>query len=403
MRYSNIQRPARFRQLAICVCALAAALGMGAAHARGSHWWRYRLTISGTPPTTDVAGTAYSFTPTATDSRGYTLTFSISGKPAWASFNSASGQLSGTPTAAGSFANIVISVSDGVSSASLAPFTITVSAPPTANTAPTISGAPATTGTVGTAYAFTPKASDTDGDALTFSIQNKPSWASFSAATGTLSGTPSTAGTYSSIVISVSDGQTSASLAPFSITVSAPAVANTAPTISGTPSTTDTAGTLYTFTPKAGDTDGDPLSFSVQNKPSWATFSIATGTLSGTPTSSGTFSSIVISVSDGYTSASLAPFSINVTQPVTSGSATLSWTAPVNNTDGSALTDLAGYRIHYGSSPSALSTVIDIANAGATGYTIGSLTSGTWYFAVSAYTTSGLESTLSNTGSKSIP
>ncbi|MGH8201568.1 MAG: fibronectin type III domain-containing protein [Steroidobacteraceae bacterium] len=110
----------------------------------------------------------------------------------------------------------------------------------------------------------------------------------------------------------------------------------------------------------------------------------------------------MISVSNGSASAALAPFAITV-KPATSGSATLTWTAPVNNTNGSALTDLAGYHIYYGASPSAMSTVIDVASAGTTSYTISSLASGTWYFAVNAYTTDGTESALSNTGSKSIP
>ena len=125
----------------------------------------------------------------------------------------------------------------------------------------------------------------------------------------------------------------------------------------------------------------------------------------GTPGTAdvGTDSNIVISVSDGYTSASLAPFSINVSQPATLGTATITWTAPVTNTDGSALTDLAGYHVHYGTSPSALSTVVDVGSPGTTTYTVGNLSSGTWYFAVTAYTTSGLESALSKTGSKSIP
>src|SRR6185437_9234722 len=134
--------------------------------------------------------------------------FSISGKPAWASFSTATGKLSGTPTSAnvGSFPNIVISVSDGVALASLAPFSITVSAAVTANSPPSISGTPSTADTAGTAYVFTPHASDADGDTLSFSVQNKPAWATFSIATGSLSGTPATAdvGTYSNIIISVS-------------------------------------------------------------------------------------------------------------------------------------------------------------------------------------------------------
>jgi hypothetical protein len=270
---------------------------------------------------------------------------------------------------------------------------------------PHISGTPATTDVAGEAYSFTPVANGPRGSTLTFSIANQPGWASFRTATGTLSGTPTSAniGTFANISISVSDGSVTASLAPFSITVSA----NTAPTISGTPATTGTAGTLYAFTPNASDTDGDAISFSIQNKPSWATFSIATGSLSGAPSTAdvGTYSNIVISVSDGNTTASLAPFAITVSQPATStsGTATLSWTAPTTNTDGSALTDLAGYHIYYGTSPSTMTTVIDVANPGTMSYTISSLSSATWYFAVNAYTTSGLESTLSNTASKSIP
>jgi hypothetical protein len=143
----------------------------------------------------------------------------------------------------------------------------------------------------------------------------------------------------------------------------------------------------------------------VQNQPSWASFNATTGTLSGTPTSAGSYSNIVISVSDGYSSASLAPFSITVNQPstATSGTATLSWIAPTTNTDGSALTDLAGYKVYYGTSPSSLTNVVNVANAGATSYTISSLSGATWYFGVTAYTTSGDESALSTVVSKSVP
>ena len=282
---------------------------------------------------------------------------------------------------------------------------------------PHISGMPSTTDVAGQPYSFTPTGSGPSGYTLTYAISGKPSWASFSASTGTLSGTPTTAniGTFSNIVISVSDGVARASLASFTITVSAPATAapppppNTAPTISGAAPAAATVGTAYSFAPSASDTDGDTLSFSVQNKPAWAAFSIATGALSGTPSTTdvGTDSNIVISVSDGYTSVALAPFSINVTQPTTppatSGTATLTWTPPVSNTDGSALTDLAGYHIYYGTSPSTLSTVIDVGSPGTLTYTVNNLSSGTWYFSVAAYTTTGLESSPSNTGSKSVP
>ncbi len=93
-----------------------------------------------------------------------------------------------------------------------------------------------------------------DGDALTFSIANKPDWASFDAATGLLNGTPPPAavGTNSDITISVSDGQATVSLAPFSISVEAPL------TISGTPSTEIAVGATYDFAPTTNAAERAP-------------------------------------------------------------------------------------------------------------------------------------------------
>jgi predicted RNA-binding protein with TRAM domain len=507
-------------------------------------------TISGDPATQTTAGSAYSFTPSASDPDGDKLSFSVSNLPTWATFDAASGTLAGTPAAsdAGLYSNIVISVSDGTDTASLAAFSINVEAlqlggvvgftsttasvnegetvsvtitrsndadeasvmygtrsetaisstlggddyagfsptsvnfakgessktvsvktldntevesaetfkiflksPSTgydldsssvvtvtiadndvANQPPTISGTPATQVTEGSAYSFTPSASDADGDKLSFSVSSLPAWASFDAASGTLSGAPaaSDAGLYSNIVISVSDGTDTASLAAFSINVDAlqlggvvgfssttasvtegetvnvtitrsndadeasvvygtrgvtatsstaggddyagfsPATVNFAkgetskvvsvqtldnteaestetfeiflkspstgyeldsssvvivtiadndeanqpPTISGNPATQVTEGSAYSFTPSASDADGDKLSFSVSNLPTWATFDASNGTMTGTPAASdaGLHSNIVISVSDGTDTASLAAFSINV-------------------------------------------------------------------------------------------
>ena len=292
--------------------------------------------ISGTPATTVVAGSAYAFQPTASDADGNTLTFSIASRPSWATFDTATGRLAGTPATAGTFGNIVISVSDGVASASLPTFAITVTAPPPVNRPPTISGTPPTTATVGAAYAFTPTASDPDGNTLTFAITNRPSWATFNANTGALQGTPPSAQTNGNIVISVSDGSASASLAAFSITVTA---TNSPPTISGTPPTTATVGTAFTFTPTASDPDGGTLTFSITNRPSWATFTAATGRLQGTPASAdvGTFANIVISVSDGSASASLPAFSITVSEPP-NRAPTITGTPPTAVLQGTAYT-----------------------------------------------------------------
>jgi hypothetical protein len=195
-------------------------------------------------------------------------------------------------------------------------------------------------------------------------------------------------GTYSNVVISVSDATTSVSLPAFSIQVTAPP--DIPPTIGGNPPTAAQAGTIYSFTPTASDANGKTLSFSVQNKPSWASFSIATGGLSGTPGTAavGTDSNIVITVSDGTTSAALAAFSITVaaapTPPQTQSTATLKWAAPTTNTNGTLITNLAGYLISYGMSASSLSQTVNITNPATLSYTVQNLGQGTWYFAVSS-------------------
>jgi hypothetical protein len=165
------------------------------------------------------------------------------------------------------------------------------------------------------------------------------------------------------------------------------------PTIGGTPRGAVVAEMPYSFTPSSGGPSGDTLTFSVQNTPSWASFNSSTGELSGTPTAAdvGTFSSIGLSVSDGARSASLAKFSIVVTATA-NGSVTLTWAPPTFNTDETALTNLAGYRIYYGNSANALTQTIQVTNAGATDYVVDNLSPGTWYFAISALSSADTES-----------
>jgi hypothetical protein len=363
-------------------------------------------TIAGSPGTAATVGQVYTFTPVANDIDNDTLIFSIDNKPTWATFTPSTGELRGTPATAnvGTTSNIVIHVSDGTSSVALPPFNLQVTATAPANRAPIISGTPSASVTVGSAYSFRPVASDPDGNTLIFSIQNQPSWATFSTTTGRLSGTPTAAnvGTSARITITVSDGTATASLPSFTIQVNA--LANRPPTISGSPVTSLNIGTAYSFQPSATDPDGDALTFRVDNKPAWLTFNTATGRLSGTPTLTdvGTATNIVISVSDGTNSVSLAAFSISVLQTST-GNATISWTPPTTNSDGTTLTDLSGFRIAYGNSTSNLAQTVSLSNAGLTSYTVNNLSSGQWYFAVYAVNSQGVESDISNVASKTIP
>lgn len=85
-------------------------------------------TISGSAPQTAQVGSPYSFQPSASDADGDALQFSVTGLPAWASLNTSTGRISGTPDAGeeGTSGQIRVTVTDGVTSAALAPFTIIV-------------------------------------------------------------------------------------------------------------------------------------------------------------------------------------------------------------------------------------------------------------------------------------
>jgi hypothetical protein len=276
------------------------------------------------------------------------------------------------------------------------------------NSPPVIWGNPEYSAAVGATYLFQPDASDSDGDVLEFSVANKPEWANFDPLTGGLQGIPGSdhVGQNANVVISVSDQISVSSLASFTIqvdqdftdqdftppdaggdTVSAP------PTISGTPNASAVVNSLYSFLPEARDTDGDDLSFSIVNKPAWASFDTTTGQLEGMPTSAdvGTTNAIELSVTDGSSIAALGKFGIAVEQ-AGPGSFTISWTAPTQNEDGTALTDLAGYRIYYGTTTARYSEKVTLDSAGTNAYVIENLAAGRYFLVMTSVNSSGLES-----------
>ena len=187
-----------------------------------------------------------------------------------------------------------------------------------------------------------------------------------------------------------------------------PAAADAAPTITGSPPTTAAIGERYSFTPIASDADGDELRFVIKNRPAWLTFSYQTGGLSGAPTEAGTWADIVIYAKDGSHTVAMQKFTITVVRKTSectcppSGTALLTWKPPTQNTDNSPLTDLAAYRIVYGTSRTAMNQRIEVRNPALTAYLVNGLSAGTWYFAVKAVNAGGIESALSNVASKTV-
>lgn len=182
---------------------------------------------------------------------------------------------------------------------------------------------------------------------------------------------------------------------------------NLAPVISGIPATSVLAGSSYNFQPTAADANRDRLRFSIANKPAWANFSGRTGRLSGTPGAGGvgTYSNIVIAVTDGKASASLPAFAIRVdATTVQTGSLTLSWKAPVTRADGTplSLADINGYRIHYGKSAGDYTSHVDLVDGTAQQVTLTDLPLGTYYLVMMTYDVTGLESGYSSEVTKKV-
>jgi len=180
-------------------------------------------------------------------------------------------------------------------------------------------------------------------------------------------------------------------------------ILNQAPTIAGSPAANVLEGEFYEFLPTAADPNGDTLEFSISRKPEWAQFDRASGRLWGTPGAGdvGNFTNISITVSDGKYGASLATFDVSV-NPIAAGSATLSWDPPTENSDGTPLTDLAGYRIYYGRNEDNLGQVVVVTNPGLTRYVIENLSPARWHFAMTSVNAEGVEGPRSQIASKTI-
>ena len=251
--------------------------------------------ITSTSIETATVGEDYTYTVEATDPDGDDLTYFLTTNPSTGmAIDENSGVISWAPITAGSY-DVTVEVSDGKLS-DVQSFTITVSEPEPTNQAPLITSIPVTSVILRETYTYAVEATDSDGDALTYSLTAKPSGMTIDGNTGVITWAPITTGSYD-VTVEVSDGKLS-DVQSFTITVSEPEPTNQAPLITSIPVTSVILRETYTCTVEATDPDGDTLTYSFAACPVGMTINSTTGAINWTPTALGNFG-VTVKVSDG--------------------------------------------------------------------------------------------------------
>jgi hypothetical protein len=255
-------------------------------------------------------GATLSFTATATDPDSDPLTFGGSNLPAGAGIT-AGGLFTWTPGTgtAGTYPNVVVSVSDGRGGTDSETITITVNPP---NRDPVLNPIGNKTVAEGAILTFIATASDADSDPLTFSGSNLPAGAGV-APNGQFTWSPgyAAAGTYAGVVIGVADGKGGTDSETITITVTD---VNRPPVLDPIGNRTVAEGATLTFTATATDPDSDPLTFSPANLPTGATL-LGSGQFTWTPGfgAAGSYPNVTIGVGDGRGGTDSETITITVT------------------------------------------------------------------------------------------
>ena len=281
----------------------------------------------------DTASAAIAFS--GSDIDGDTLTYTFSNPAKGSVANNGDGTFTYTPDAnANGSDDFTITVNDGTVDVTET-INVTINE---VNDAPTVSSTAAISISEDSAYSYTFSVSDVDGDALTLNAETLPSWLSFDASSGILSGTPTNddVGEHD-VSLRVNDGTVDVDQS-FKVTVSN---TNDDPTVSSNAVTLIDEDSAYSYTFTASDIDvGDALTLSAETLPSWLSFDPAIGVLSGTPVNDDVGDhSVVLRATDA--TGAYAEQSFTVTVNNTNDAPTITTTTSLTTDEGIALENIA--------------------------------------------------------------
>ncbi|MFB8796675.1 MAG: putative Ig domain-containing protein, partial [Microcoleus sp.] len=232
-----------------------------------------------TPNTEALVGKSYVYTAIAVDADGDALTYSLLEKPLGMEIDAQTGIISWNPVA-GDIGNhaVTVQVEDGKGGIAKQKYVLSaINAPP--NRPPIFTSTPVVDAWLKQPYRYQVQGKDDDGDTLTFNLVNAPSNMTLDPRTGLLTWTPSgNQRNAANVMLRAVDGLSGIAEQSFSI-LTQQQPGNNAPLIVSEPATQGYAGSAYSYSVRALDSDSDPLRYSLVGAPAGVVVDENTGVL----------------------------------------------------------------------------------------------------------------------------